>query len=501
VLLNRRRAHTVLVGLDLGTSGVKALLLDPERGVLQTAVEEIDVSSPKAGWAEQDPHAWYQASIAVMQVVMEASGIEPEQVAAIAISGQMHGTVCLDAHKKALRPAIIWADQRTRAQVEHIKRHIGVENLAAWTSNSPATGFMLPTWMWLREHEAEVAQATRHLLLPKDYLRYRFIGELGSEPSDASSTSLFDPRSGSWSEPLLQALEIDPGLLPRVHPSTHVAGYLVREVAEAAGLRPGMPVVYGGGDQACQALGHGVLAPGVVSSTIGTGGQLLAPLLQPRLDPELRLHMYCHAIPGHWYLLAATLAAGLSLRWLRNSILPGYTFQELADLADEAPPGAEGLIFLPYLAGERTPHMDPQARGAFVGLTLAHRREHLVRAVMEGVVFALRQGLDLIVEMGVPADWIIASGGGAQHPLWLQLQADIYNRPIYRTGSMQAAALGGALLAGVGAGTFTDLFAACRQVVQLHKDVVAPKDENVSRYQGGYERYRQLYPRLEDIYS
>ncbi|HEX6305934.1 MAG TPA: FGGY-family carbohydrate kinase, partial [Anaerolineales bacterium] len=318
---------------------------------------------------------------------------------------------------------------------------------------------------------------------------------------DASSTSLFDPKSGAWSEALLQALEINPALLPRVYPSAQVAGGLVREVTEAAGLRPGIPVVYGGGDQACQALGNGVLAPGVVSSTIGTGGQLLAPLLQPRLDPELRLHMYCHAIPERWYLLAATLAAGLSLKWLRDSILPGTTFQELAELAEEAPPGAEGLIFLPYLAGERTPHMDPQARGAFAGLSLQHERKHLVRAVMEGVVFALRQGLDLIVDMDVPVDRVIASGGATQHPLWLQLQADIYGRPVYRSSGRQAAALGAALLAGVGAGIFTDVPAACHEVVQLETEFVAPKEENISRYQEAYDKFCQLYPRLKDVQS
>lgn len=499
--LNGRRARRVLVGLDLGTSGVKALLLDPERGVLETATREIGVDTPKAGWAEQDPHQWYQASIAVVRTVLTAAGIHSEDVAAIGLSGQMHGAVCLDGKKELLRPAIIWADQRSRAQVERINAKIGPDNLGEWTGNPAATGFMLPTWLWLRENETATARATRHLLLPKDYLRYRFTGELGSEPSDASSTSLFDPKTHRWSEALIRALEIDPGLLPDVHPSAQVAGNLVREVAEAAGLRPGTPVVYGGGDQACQALGNGVLAPGVVSSTIGTGGQLFAPLLHPEHDPELRLHLYCHAIPERWYLLAATLAAGLSLKWLRDAILAGFTFHELADLAKEAPPGAEGLIFLPYLAGERTPHMDPHARGGFFDLTLRHRREHLVRAVMEGIVFALRQGLDLMLEMGVSIDWIIASGGAAQHPLWLQLQADIYNRPIYRTATAQAAALGAALLAGVGAGIFPDIPSACRQVVKLHSEVVMPDQENVSRYQDAYGKYCQLYPRLKDIYA
>jgi xylulokinase len=491
---------TFLVGIDLGTSGVKALVLDPEHGVLGTASTEYAIQTPHPGWAEQDPEVWFQASIEVIRRVIVQSGISPDEIAAIGFSGQMHGTVCLDARGKDLRPAIIWPDQRSRQQVERVRREIGLEKLGEWTGNPLATGFMLSSWLWLQEHEAETARATQHLLLPKDYLRYRFTGRLGSEPSDASSTSLFDPKSGGWSAPLLEFFAIDPQLLPEINPSAQVAGRLANDVAEAAGLHPEIPVAFGGSDQSCQALGNGVVAPGVVSCTIGTGGQLFAPLLSPTYDPQLRLHLFCHAIPDRWHFLAATLSAGLSLKWLRDSILAGYSYQELADLAAAVPPGSEGLFFLPYLVGERTPHMDPRARAAFIGLSLRHQRAHLVRAVMEGAVFSLRQGLDLMLALDVPVESIVASGGASSHPLWLQLQADIFNRPIYQTTTVEAAALGAALLAGVATGLFPDAPATSRQLVQLRKEVVTPSEENVRLYQESYEKYCRLYPRLKFFY-
>jgi len=493
---------TLLMGIDLGTSGVKALVLDPEHGVLGAASTEYAIETPHPGWAEQNPEVWFQATIEVIRRVIAELRLSPDEIAAIGFSGQMHGTVCLDARGKVLRPSIIWLDQRSRQQVERVRRQIGLEKLGEWTGNPLGTGFMLSSWLWLQEHESDTARAARHLLLPKDYLRYRFTGRLGSEPSDASSTSLFDPKSRGWSAPLLEFFAIDPRLLPQINPSAQVAGHLVNDVAGAAGLRPEIPVAFGGSDQSCQALGNGVLAPGVVSCTIGTGGQLFAPLLSPTYDPQLRLHLFCHAIPDRWHLLAATLSAGLSLKWLRDSILAGYSYQELADLAAAVPPGSEGLFFLPYLVGERlstATHMDPQARAGFIGLSLRHQRAHLVRAVMEGVVFALRQGLDLMLALDVPVDWVVASGGASRHSLWLQLQADIFNRPIYQTTTVEAAALGAALLAGVASGIFPDAPAASRQIVQLREEVVTPSEENVRLYQGSYEKYCQLYPRLKSF--
>jgi xylulokinase len=487
---------SALMGIDLGTSSTKTVLIDASGRLLATAAREYPVDTPRPGWAEQDPDWWLEAAVGTMAEALAQRETAPEEVAGIGLSGQMHGTVCLDKKGEPLRPAIIWADQRSRDQVARVYREVGAERLGAWTGNPLATGFMLASWLWLCEETPEVAQATAHLLLPKDYLRYRLTAELGGEPSDGSSTLLFDTAGRDWSAPLLEALGIDPALLPPVRESAEVAGGLRPEIAARTGLRAGTPVVFGGSDQALQALGHGVVDPGIVSCTIGTGGQLFAPAHAPVYDPQLRLHLFCHALPDRWHLEAAILAAGLSLRWLRDNVLQGWSYGALADAAARVPPGSERLFFLPHLAGERTPHMDPQATGAFVGLTLRHNREHVTRAVMEGVVFALRQGLDLMVELGVPVERIVASGGATAHPLWLQLQADIFNRPIYRTATIEAAAVGAALLAGVGAGFYPDVLEACRRTVTWREEVIAPAGENVTRYEEGYRTFCRLYPAL-----
>jgi xylulokinase len=332
----------------------------------------------------------WEAVWKTIQSALNHAGIEARQVGGIGLSGQMHGTVCLGSQGTPIRPAIIWADQRSQTQVAEVYAKIGQQRLAEWTANPPATGFMLATWLWLLENEPATIEQTRRLMLPKDYLRYRLTGETGSEPSDASSTLLFDTVRRAWSSELLNALGLDPALLPEIYESAEIAGGLTAEAAEMTGLQPGTPVVYGGSDQALQALGHGIVDAGQVSCTIGSGGQLFAPITQPHYDPQLRLHLFCHAIPKLWHLEAATLSAGLSLKWLRDSLYPPDTYQSLADAARQVQPGAEGLFFLPHLSGERTPYMDPQAKAAFVGLTRRHEKGHLSRAVMEGVVMALK---------------------------------------------------------------------------------------------------------------
>jgi xylulokinase len=492
---------TVLVGVDLGTSSVKAVVIEPNGRMLGMATREYPVETPRPGWAEQDPEGWVSATLETVRRAVAQAGCAPGEVAAIGLSGQMHGMVCLGAAGRPLRPAIIWADQRSAAQVARVYREIGVERLGRWTGNPLATGFMLASWLWLTENEPETARKTAALLLPKDYLRYRLTGSLGSEASDASSTLLFDTARRRWSRDLLDALGISPELLPPLGESAQVAGGLTDEAAIAMGLLSGAPVIYGGSDQAMQALGHGVVEPGVLSCTIGTGGQLFAPLREPAYDPALRLHLFYHAMPDRWHLEAAILAAGLSLRWLRDHVLTGMGYQEIADAAASAPAGAEGLFFLPHLAGERTPHMDPGATGAFVGLTLRHTRVHLARAVMEGVVFALRQGLELMLELGASADRIVASGGATAHPLWLQLQADIFNRPIHRTQTVEAAAVGAALLAGVGAGVYPDAPAACAQAVTWNDEVIAPDVGHAAFYDEAYRTYCRLYPALAEVGS
>jgi xylulokinase len=486
----------VLLGIDLGTSSVKSVVIEPGGKVMGLAAREYPVAMPQAGWAEQNPETWVAAALESAREAINRAGVLPAGVAAIGLSGQMHGTVCLDAAGAPLRPAIIWADQRSAAQVARVYREIGAERLGAWTCNPLATGFMLASWLWLIENEPEIAWKTATLLLPKDYLRYRMTGALGTEPSDASSTLLFDTAQRDWSRELLNALGIAEGLLPPVGESAQIAGRLASEAATAMGLSEGTPVVFGGSDQALQAVGHGVIAPGVISSTVGTGGQLFAPLAQPAYDWGLRLHLFCHAAPGLWHLEAAILSAGLSLRWLRDNVFMDMDYQQIADLAAAAPPGAEGLYFLPHLAGERTPHMDPDATGAFIGLTLRHTRAHMARAVMEGVIFAMRQGLDLMVGLGAPAERIVASGGASAHPLWLQLQADIYGRPIYRTQTVEASAYGAALLAGVGAGVYHDLSDACARAVVWGDAVIAPDVARAPLYDAAYRTFCGLYPAL-----
>jgi xylulokinase len=496
----------LLMGIDLGTSSTKTVIIDQDGRVLSCAAQEYSLNTPRPGWAEQNPEVWLEAALATMRCTLDTADVSPERIAAIGLSGQMHGTVCLDEQGQALRPAVIWADQRSREQVWRVYRDLGKKRLGEWTANPLATGFMLATWLWLREHEPQVAQATTHLLLPKDYVRYRLAdaaspGEraLGSEPSDACSTLLFDTARRRWSAPLLDALEIDADLLPPIHESAAIAGGLKAEIAAACGLRQGTPLVYGGSDQSMQALGHGVVEPGVVSCTIGTGGQIFAPTPQPVYDPSLRLHLFCHVMPDRWHLMTAILSAGLSLKWLRDNVFENRSYQALAEMAADVSPGAEGLFFLPHLAGERTPHMDPQAQGAFIGLTLRHHRGHMVRAVMEGVVLTLRQGFRLMLELGVPVQRVVASGGGINHPLWLQLQADILNRPIYRTQTEEAAAVGAALLAGVGVGVYPDARAACRRTVRWQGEVVYPNPDNVALYDAAYETYCQFYPALKSV--
>lgn len=491
----------VLMGVDIGTSSTKTVLVRLDGAVLGVAAQEYAVDTPRPGRAEQRPGMWFDAAVATMRRVVAAADVPATRVRAIGLSGQMHGTVCLDASGRVLRPAIIWADQRSAAQVADVYARVGRERLGAWTANPLATGFMLASWLWLRKHEYAVASATAYLMLPKDYVRYRLTGEIGTEPSDASSTLLFDTANHCWSGPLLDALGLDGDVLPPIFSSSAIAGGLQADVARAMGLRPGTPVVFGGSDQAMQAVGHGVVAPGVISSTIGTGGQLFAPVTRPAYDPALRLHCFCHALPGVWHLEAAMLSAGLSFKWLRDNVMPGSTYQDLADAAATVPPGAEGLFFQPYLAGERTPHMDPHARASFVGLTPRHGRAHLARAVMEGVVFGMRQGLDLMLSLGVKGERIVASGGAVQHPLWLHLQADIFNKPLYRTQTVEAAAVGAALLAGVGVGVYADVGDAIARAVRWSDVVVEPHAEHVERYAAAYETFAGLYPALAPMYE
>ena len=494
----RQYPMNYFLGLDIGTSGAKCVLIDETPRLVASAGQEYPIRSPHPGWAEQDPETWVAASFDAIRQVLHTSGIDPRQVSAIGLAGQMHSLVCLGDHDEVLRPAILWADTRSAGQAERLTTQIGRENLAAWAGNPLAAGFMLASWAWLVEHEPHTTARTHRLCLPKDYVRLRLTGELGSEPSDASSTLLFDPHTRAWSAPLLEIAGLRPEQMPALHELADIAGGLLPGPAAECGLPAGTPVVFGGSDQACQALGQGVLEPGTLTVTIGTGGQLFAPVSHPAHDPQLRLHLFCHAAPQAWHLEAAILSAGLALRWLRDAAAPGRAYSALADAAAGVSAAAEGLFFLPHLSGERTPYMDPAARGAFIGLGLGHGMPHLTRAVMEGVVFALRQGLDLMEVVGGPTGRVLAAGGATRHLLWLELLADIFARPITPAHTPEATGFGAALLAGVGAGVWPSAADAIR-ALPAPGNVILPNHGRAEAYQETFQQYQRIYPALKKI--
>jgi xylulokinase len=491
------RQRRLLLGIDLGTSGLKTALISADEGkTVATALQSYRPQTPKPGWAEQNPETWVESAVTAVRQVVQGAGIDTAAVAGIGLSGQMHSTVLLNVQGRPVRPAILWLDQRSTPQAADLRRRIGDAQLADWLGNPVLPGFTLTSLLWLRENEPENWVRAAHVVLPKDYLRFRMTGLLATDLSDASGTCLLNTGRRAWCESLLAEARLPAALLPPLIESTQVAGTLQPEMAGRLGLPAGLPVVCGAGDQQAQAIGNGLLRPGPVSCTIGTGGQLFAVANSYLPDPRLRLHTFCHAVPGLWHWLAATLSAGLSLRWLRDQVLDGGAdYAQLADAAATIEPGSEGLVFLPHLAGERTPHMNPHARGIFYGLALCHTWRHMARAVMEGVVFSLLDGLELIRDREeVPH--IIASGGGTQHPLWLQLQADIFGLPVVSRESPEAAALGSALLAGVGLELYPDLETACRVAVRRKEQVVQPDLPVHARYQELAGRYRELYRAL-----
>jgi xylulokinase len=482
-----------LMGIDLGTSSVKVIILDQNGRLLSSAAREYSFDMPYPGWAEQDPLTWTAAALSAMQQAVSAADLASRPVDAIGLSGQMHGMVCVDAAGSPVRPAILWADQRSAAQVQRVYQTVGAKRLGEWTANPLAAGFMLASWLWLAENEPDTARRTHSLVLPKDVLRFALTGQLGVEMSDASSTLLFDTVRRGWSHELAQALGVNPGLLLPPHEAVETAGGLTNETARAVGLRAGTPVIYGGSDQGMALLGQGIVQPDQLLCSVSTGGQLVAPLDYPIYDAQLRTHTFCHVLKDQWYLEAATLSAGLSLRWLRDNLFMGMSYNQLADLAEQAG-SSDGLFFLPHLAGERTPYMDAASKAGFWGLTLHHNQGQLVRAVLEGVIFSMRVCLDLLVELGAPVERVTASGGGTRHPLWLRLMADIFDRPIYQTQTSEASATGAAMLAGVNSGVFPDAETACRQAVRQSAEIIRPDPAAVEVYRESYKTFVRLYP-------
>src|SRR5438477_5120657 len=489
------------LGIDVVTSGVRALLIDAERRVTTSAtVEHVPFSSPETGWAEQDPRDWWRAATLAIRDVISKNDVRPEGISAIGFSGQMHGAVLLDEHNEVLRPSIIWCDQRTSAQCAAITEKIGATQLIELTCNSALTGFTLPKMLWVRELEPELWRQARSVLLPKDYVRLRLTGEKATDVADASGTLLFDVAGRKWSQAMLAATEIDRRLLPRVYESPDVTGVVSPAGAEATGLRAGTPIVAGGGDQAAGAVGMGIVRSGTVSATIGTSGVVFAASDKPALDPKGRVHTFCHAVPGRWHVMGVTQGAGLSLRWFRDQFGAGIedgrdSYDELIEEAARAPVGSDGLLWAPYLMGERTPHLDPHARAALVGLTASHARAHVVRAILEGVAFSLRDTFEIFEEMNVPVEEVRLGGGGARSKLWRQIQADIYGRVVKTVEAEEGAAYGAALLAGVAAGAWPSVDAACDAVVRI-ASTIEPDTESVNLLDRQYQKFMKIYPAL-----
>jgi xylulokinase len=471
---------SALVGIDVGTTGVKAVAISPEGEVLARAERGYPLSTPRPGWSEQDPEDWWRATEAAL------AELDVGEIAGIGFSGQMHGLVVLDDAGRALRPAILWNDQRTAAECAEIEERVGLERLIALTGNRALTGFTAPKLLWLRHNEPETYSRIRHVLLPKDYVRLRLTGERAIDAADASGTLLLDVANRRWSEEVLEALELPREWLPRVLESPDVAGETTA----------GIPVAAGAGDQPAAALGVGIDGPGPLSVVLGTSGVVLAALPAYRADPEARVHAFCHAVPGGWQAMGVMLSAAGSLQWLHDVAAPDVPFDALLAEAARWEPGADGLVFLPYLAGERTPHADPDARGAFAGLELRHDRGALVRAVLEGVAFGLRDSLELLRLLGVDADRGRASGGGARGRLWLSIVASALGLPLELTAVEEGSAFGAALLGGVAAGVFADVHEAVARCVRV-RDVVEPEPGCAAVYEELYPRYRALYPTLK----
>lgn len=491
-----------LLGLDVGTGGSRATIVAADGTVTATAAEpHAAFDSPRTGWAEQNPADWWRAAQAAVRTVLAAGGTAPRDIRAVGLSGQMHGAVLLDEAGAVVRPAVIWCDQRTGAQCRRLTDEVGAARLIELVGNPAVTGFTLPKLLWVRDEEPAQWARVRTVLLPKDYVRWRLTGERATDAADASGTLLFDVARRRWSSELLGRAGIDAAFLPAVHEGPAVTGRVVRAGAEATGLAVGTPVAAGGGDQAAGAVGLGVVRPGAVSAVVGTSGVVFAATDRPVRDPRGRVHTFCHAAPDRWHVMGVTQGAGLSLRWLRDILgagvpdAPDAAYERLCGEAAEAPPGSDGVLWAPYLMGERTPHLDPEARAALVGLSAAHGRAHVIRAVLEGVAFSLRDSLTVLDEMGVPAARIRLGGGGARSRLWRQVQADVYGRPVDVPAAEEGAAYGAALLAGVGAGVWGSVDEACAAAVRV-AETVTPDPGAAETLDRQYARFRTLYGAL-----
>lgn len=485
-----------LLGIDVSTTGVKALLIDCDGAIVDSFTSPLRLSNPRPLWSEQQPSDWWQAAIySIQHVLRETSAAN---IAAIGLTGQMHGLVLLDGEGEVLRPGILWNDQRCAAECDEIRTRAG-QQLIRISGNDALTGFTAPKILWVRNHEPEVFARARHVLLPKDYLRYKLTHEYAMDKADGSGTLLFDLEKREWSNELLDTLNIPAGWLPETFEGPEITGYVTREAAEATGLRDGTPVVAGGGDQSAQAIGVGAIRPGVLAVTLGTSGVVFATTQSALIESQGRLHAFCHAVPERWHLMGVMLSAAGSLQWYRDILAPNVDFADLVDEASRTAAGSDGLLFLPYLSGERTPHPDPLARGAWVGLTLRHTRAHLTRAVLEGVAFGLKDIFVLMQGAGMrEIDQVRISGGGAKSNVWRQILADVLGTEMVTVNTTEGAAYGAALLAGVAAGVWPNIDTACAETIRVG-DRILPDATNASRYAELYRQYQSLYPTLRPV--
>jgi xylulokinase len=489
------------LGLDVGTGGSRALLVDANGRVAYSHIEpHEDMWMAKPLWAEQDPEDWWRASQHAVQGVLKKAAADGSSIRGVGLSGQMHGLVLLDRSDEVIRPALIWCDQRSQPQVDEINATIGPENVLRAIANPVLTGFTLPKLLWVRDHEPELFSRVRHILLPKDFLRFKLTGEFATDVSDASGTALFDVLHRAWSSEMIELLHLDRTTLPRVHESSEITGSVTEAVARTTGLKTGTPVVAGAGDQAAGAIGNGIVKPGAVSCTVGTSGVVFAYLKQPAYDPGGRVHTFCHAIPNAWHVMGVTQGAGLSLQWYRNRFAQNCLYDELTADASLSPRGAHGLFWLPYLMGERTPHLDPNARAAWVGLTAKHQSSDLIRSILEGVCYSLKDCLEIIAGLGASASETRLSGGGAKSPLWHQLFADILNQRVTTLETQEGSAFGAALLATIGTGEYANAEEVCRAAVH-EVGAKDPDPDAVGFYERHYRVYRSLYPALKSSFG
>jgi xylulokinase len=495
-----------IVGIDVGTGGTRTVIVHADGRIVASATEEHEpFGSAQIGWAEQRPEDWWRAATRSVRHALTQADLRGHEIGCVGFSGQMHGAVLLDASDDVVRPALIWCDVRTHEQCLELTSRIGADRIIRLTCNPALTNFTLTKLLWTRENEPRLWSRVRAVMLPKDYVRFRLTGERATDMADASGTLMLDVARRRWSDEMLQATGIDRAVLPALHESPDVCGRISAAGADASGLAAGTPVVAGAGDQAAGAAGMGIVAPGSVSATIGTSGVVFAATDWPAVDPRGRLHTFCHAIPGRWHVMGVTQAAGLSLRWFRDRFASGVVndgedpYDRLTREAATVSAGADGLLWAPYLMGERTPHLDPHARGALVGLTASHTRAHVVRAILEGVAFSLKDTLTIFEEMNVPMNSIRLGGGGSRSPLWRQIQADVYGQELETVEAEEGAAYGAAILAGVGGGLWPTVDAACHAIVRV-AGRVRPKPASASTMAASYAAYRRMYPAIKSIF-